>query len=74
MVGDHSTTFGVVVTPLVSGKQAAPLADKILQGTPAGSIPVVSAENSFLMNYKAAQAIGIEVSEGLLNQADEIIR
>jgi putative ABC transport system substrate-binding protein len=56
------------------GKLAAPLADKILKGTPAGTIPVVTPEARLLINYKAAQGLGLNVSEGLLSQADEIIR
>jgi putative ABC transport system substrate-binding protein len=73
-VGDYSTVFGVNVDPVVSGKQGAPLADKIFKGTAAGTIPVVSAENFFQINYSAAQAVGIEIPEGLLSQADEVIR
>jgi putative ABC transport system substrate-binding protein len=72
--GEYSTIFGVNVIPFVSGKQAAPLADKILKGTPAGTIPVASAENFFQINYSAAQAAGVKVPEGLLSQADEVIR
>jgi putative ABC transport system substrate-binding protein len=60
--------------PVQVGKQAAPLADKILKGTPAGTIPVVSADTVLTINYAAAQELGLTVPEGLLNQADEIIR
>jgi putative ABC transport system substrate-binding protein len=56
------------------GRLAAPLADKILKGTPAGTIPVVTPEAKLLINYKAAQELGVNVSEGLLGRADEIIR
>ncbi len=56
------------------GKLAAPLADKIFKGTPAGTIPVVTPEAKLLINYKAAQELGLTVPEGLLNQASEIIR
>jgi len=70
----YKSVFGVTTTPYVSGKQAAPLADKILRGTPAGTIPVVSAETFFQLNYTAAQELGLTVSEGLLGQADEVIR
>jgi putative ABC transport system substrate-binding protein len=56
------------------GKLAAGLADKILRGTPAGTIPVVTPEPRFLINYKAAQELGLNVSEGLLARADDIIR
>jgi putative ABC transport system substrate-binding protein len=70
----YESVFGVNVDPVKVGKQAAPLADKILKGTKAGSIPVVSAENYFQINYKAAQALGLTVPEGLLSQAAEVIR
>jgi putative ABC transport system substrate-binding protein len=56
------------------GKLAAPLADKILKGTPAGSIPVVTPEAHLLINYKLAQELGLNVSQSLLASADEIIR
>jgi len=56
------------------GRLAAPLADKILRGTPAGTIPVVTPEARLLINYKATQELGLNASEGLLSRADEIIR
>ena len=57
-----------------TGRMAATLADKILKGAPAGSIPVLSAEGSLVLNYRTAQSLGITVPEGLLRQADKIIR
>ena len=73
-VGDYGSIFGVNVDIVQAGKQAATLAAKILQGTPAGSIPVVSAENFFEIDYKAAQHFDLKLSEGLLSRADRIIR
>ncbi|HSB02638.1 MAG TPA: ABC transporter substrate-binding protein [Anaerolineales bacterium] len=73
-VGEYSSLFGVNVDLFESGKQAAPLADKVLKGTPAGTIPVVSNENFIQVNYKVAQEFGLTVPEGILKQADEIIR
>jgi len=70
----HESVFGVNVNPLDTGKLAAPLADKIFRGTPAGTIPVVSAENFVQINYRAAQALGLTVPESVLAQADEVIR
>jgi putative ABC transport system substrate-binding protein len=72
--GGYGAVFGVNVQNVAVGKQAAPLIDKILKGTPAGTIPVVSAENYFQINYKVAQDLGLEVPEGLLSQANEVIR
>jgi putative ABC transport system substrate-binding protein len=56
------------------GELAAPIADKILKGTPAGTIPVVTPEQDLWINYKVAQELGLTVPEGLLNMAAEIIR
>lgn len=74
MVGDYGSIFGVNVNGFNAGKQAAILADKILQGTPAGTIPVVSAETFFQINYNVAKQFGLKVSDGLLSRADEVIR
>jgi putative ABC transport system substrate-binding protein len=56
------------------GELAAPLADKILKGTPAGTIPVVTPEQELYINYKVAQELGLTVPESLLRQAKEIVR
>ncbi len=66
--------FILTVDPAQVGRQAAPLADKILNGTPAGTIPVVSADPVLTVNYKVAQELGLNVPEGLLSKADKIIR
>jgi len=47
-------------------RQAATIADKILRGVPAGSIPVVSAENYLQIEYNATVGMGLNLSEGLL--------
>jgi putative ABC transport system substrate-binding protein len=73
-VDQYHSVFGVSVNVLDAGRQAALLADKILNGIPAGSIPVVSAENFFEINYKEAQRFGLRVTEGLLSMANRIIR
>ena len=57
-----------------SGALAASQADKILKGIPAGTIPVLTPEAKLLINYKVAQELGLNISEGLLARADEIIR
>ena len=73
-VEGYGVIFGVNVDPVISGELAAPLADKVLKGTPAGTIPVVSAEYSLQINYTVAQKLGVTVPDGLLSQADEVIR
>lgn len=72
--GEYKAIFGVNVNNVKVGEQTAPLADKVFKGIPAGTIPVVSAESFLQIDYKAAQKQGITVPEGLLSQADEIIR
>ena len=49
------------------------VADKSIRGTPAGTIPVVSAENYLRINYRMAHKLGLMAPQGLLNLADEII-
>ncbi len=71
---NYQSIFHVGTNHLDVGKQAAALADKIFKGAPAGDLPVVSAESYMVINYKAAQALGLTVSDGLLNQANEVIR
>ena len=70
----YGSIFGVNVDPIVSGKLAAPLADKVLKGISPSTIPVVSDESFMQINYKAAQELGVTVPEGLLKQANEVIR
>ncbi len=73
-VGQHHSLFGVNVNTRDAGRQAAVLADKILNGIPAGTIPVVSADNYIEINYLEAQRLGLKVNEGLLSIANRIIR
>ncbi len=73
-VGEYASIFGINVDNIKAGEQAAPLANKIFKGIPAGAIPVVSSEGTLTINYKRAQELGLTVPEGLLSQADEIIR
>jgi len=70
----YEPIFGLTPQAIPQGKQAAFLADKVLKGTPAGTIPVVSAESYFQINYKSAEKLGLKVNEGLLGRANEIIK
>jgi len=56
------------------GKLAAPLAQKILLGSDAGTLPVVTPEGWLRINYKHILELGLTVPDGLLKQANEIIR
>ncbi len=73
-VENYRPLFGLMILPYPSGELAAPLADKILRGTPAGTIPVVSPEPYMQINYQLALELGLTVPESLLAEADEIIR
>lgn len=72
--GGYESLFGLLPNAKASGEQSALLADKILQGAQAGTIPVVTDESYLQVNYKAAQTFNITIPEGLLKQANEIIR
>lgn len=56
------------------GRKAAYLADKILKGTPPSELPILSPEEYLRINLARANALGINVPDGLLKQASEIIR
>jgi len=71
---DHGAMFSFIPDNVEMGRLAATLADKIFKGTPAGTIMVVTPESHLRLNYKVIQELGLKVSEGLLNRADEIIR
>lgn len=70
--GDQGAVFGWTSDNVEAGKLAAPLADQILKGAPAGTIPVVSPEGHLVINYKVAQKLGLTLPEGLLSQAVEV--
>jgi putative ABC transport system substrate-binding protein len=72
--GGYESVFDVGVKSYDAGVLAAPLADKIFRGVDVGEIPVVSSESYMIINYKAARTLGLDIPEGLLAQANEIIR
>jgi putative ABC transport system substrate-binding protein len=58
-----------------SGKQSARLVDKILKGKKPGEIPVeVNSKLEFVINLKAAKALGLTIAPEVLFQADKLIR
>lgn len=71
--GDYQSVFGIMPPPFDQGSQAAYLADKILKGIPAGNLPVVTADYLFILNYKQAEKLKLNITESLLNQADQVI-
>jgi putative ABC transport system substrate-binding protein len=74
VVRNGGAVLSVTSDLVETGGLAASLADKILKGTPAGTIPVVSPQPRLLINYTKAQELGLTVPQGLLKQATEIIR
>ena len=73
-IDGYGSIYGLNVNSYQSGVDAAPLADKILKGTQAGTIPVVSSDNYLQIDVNVAKTFGIDVPEGLLLQANEIVR
>lgn len=71
---EQGALFGNANDLVDVGRQAASLAHKILQGIPAGTIPVVSPEQELYINFKRAEELGLEIPEGLLRQARIIVQ
>jgi len=71
--GGYTSLFGVSTDNQAVGRQAAKLAVKILAGTPAGEIPVASAESFLQFSLGAAKALGVQVPAGLLKQANQVL-
>jgi putative ABC transport system substrate-binding protein len=66
------TSFG---SDLISmGKQAARLADQIFQGVKPADLPIETSEFFLAINLRVAKAIGLEIPDEILRQADIIIR
>jgi putative ABC transport system substrate-binding protein len=58
----------------LAGQQAAGLADQILKGIAPSDLPVEMTEFFLALNLKEAQAIGLDIPDEILSQADTIIR
>lgn len=56
------------------GKQAARLADLILQGKKPADLPVETAEDFLTINLKTANALGLTIPPHILRQAHKVIR
>lgn len=57
-----------------TGAQAGRLAGKILRGTPPAELPVETCDYFLGLNLQTAQAMGLEIPDEILRQADFIIR
>lgn len=71
---EQGALFAYLSDNVESGQQAAPLADKILRGSAPAEIPVASAEPHLIVNFNVAQNLGLNIEQGLLAQASQIIR
>lgn len=59
---------------IVTGKIAASLANKIFKGANPGELPVEVSDLFLTINMPAAKFIGLEISDTVLQTADEIMR
>jgi ABC-type uncharacterized transport system substrate-binding protein len=57
-----------------TGKQTARLAHQIRQGAKLADLPVETAEIFSAINLKTAEAIGLDIPDEVLLQADIIVR
>jgi putative ABC transport system substrate-binding protein len=71
---DLGAVFSYSPDTFEMGTLAAIQADKIFKGTPAGTIMVITPSLYLRLNYKVITELGLDVSEGLLSRAKEIIR
>jgi putative ABC transport system substrate-binding protein len=56
------------------GRQAARLADKVLNGTKPADLPVETSQYFFHINLRTAEAIGMTIPDSVLQLADRVIR
>ena len=74
VLADRGAVYTYVSDIISMGEMAAASADKILKGMEPGSIPVITPIQNLRINYLKARELGLEVPEGLMNIADEIIK
>jgi putative ABC transport system substrate-binding protein len=67
------TAYGIDLTDSAR-QEATRLADQILRGTKPGDLPVEMAEFYLAINLKTAEAIGLDIPDEILLQANIIIR
>jgi putative ABC transport system substrate-binding protein len=58
----------------VLGAQTARLADDIFRGGQPADMPIETAEFFLTINLRTAEAIGLDISDGYIRQADHIVR
>jgi putative ABC transport system substrate-binding protein len=69
---------GILVTygenDFILGKQISRLADKLLKGAPPKTVPVETAEFILVVDINASKALGIDIPDAVLKQADVVVR
>jgi putative ABC transport system substrate-binding protein len=71
---DEAVLFTLAGDLFDTGRQTARLANQIRQGARPADLPVETAEFSLTINLKTAEAIGLDIPDEVLLQADTIIR
>jgi len=71
---DEAVLLTLAINLFEMGKQAARLAHQIFQGIKPADLPVETGELFMTINLKTAKAIGLEIPDNILQQADTIIR
>ena len=71
---DFHSIFGVNVSIPQCGVQAADQAHRVLSGSPVMSTPVISAESFVDLDLIGAKNAGLEIPEGVIHQADNLVR
>lgn len=66
--------FGFTVDRTSQGEQAARLADQIFKGTQPANLPVETAQSFLRINMKTADALGLDIPNDILKQADTVLR
>jgi putative ABC transport system substrate-binding protein len=71
---DERILVTVSFDPIVTGKQMARLIHQIRQGIKPADLPVETVDLYSTINLKTAQAIGLDIPDNILRQADTVIR
>jgi putative ABC transport system substrate-binding protein len=71
---DGGGLFSYNYTEQTVGSEAAHYVDRILRGAKPSDLPVQLATNSLAINLKTAQAIGLNISDEILRQAEAVVR
>jgi putative ABC transport system substrate-binding protein len=71
---DETILVTVSFDPLETGRQVARLIHQVQQGVKPGDLPVETVETYLTINLTTAQAIGLDIPDTILRQADTVIR